>query len=200
MIRKKGKFRSGLNHPLDKPIVLIGLMGAGKTTVGRRLSARLGVDFIDTDSEIEAAAGRTISDIFEEFGEEEFRDGERRVIARLLTETPKILATGGGAYMDPETRVKIKEAAYSIWLKADVELLVERVGRRNTRPLLKTGNPAEILTRLSKERGQIYAEADLTVESGAGPHEKVVDRIITALNEFRSSSKKDQTSSQTESA
>lgn len=169
--------------PTERPIVLVGLMGAGKTTVGRRLAARLGLPFVDADAEIEEAAGRTISEIFEDFGEAEFRDGERRVIARLLDEGPMVLATGGGAFMDAETRREIREKGLSVWLKADVDLLVKRTARRNTRPLLKTGDPAKILTRLAEERYPVYAGADITVESGSGPHEKVVDAILAALEE-----------------
>lgn len=185
MSKKKSKSKIVLDSPLDKPIVLVGLMGAGKTTVGRRLASRLHVAFLDTDAEIEAAADHTIAEIFEKFGEKEFRDGERRVIARLLNEEPKVLATGGGAFIDPETRAHVKQLAYSIWLKADVKLLVERVSRRDTRPLLKKGDPAEILYRLSNERSPLYAEADLIVESDIGPHDNVVDSIIKALNDYR---------------
>lgn len=169
------------NGLIDRPIVLVGLMGAGKTTVGRRLAARLNIPFVDADAEIEAAAGRSISEIFEDFGEAEFREGERRVIARLLDGEPMVLATGGGAYMDPETRAQIKKGAVSIWLKADVALLAERTARRNTRPLLQKGNALETLERLAAERDPVYGEADITVESGQGPHEHVVDAILDAL-------------------
>ena len=167
---------------LDKPVVLVGLMGAGKTTVGRRLAAQLGLGFVDADAEIEAAAGRSINEIFEDFGEAEFRKGERRVITRLLKGKPLVLATGGGAFMDPKTRARIKDIGISVWLKADVPLLVERVRRRNTRPLLKKGNPKDILTKLAAERYPVYAEADITVESGNGPHDDVVKDIILALS------------------
>lgn len=168
---------------LSKPLVLVGLMGAGKTTVGRRLAARLGLPFVDADAEIEAAAGRSISEIFEDFGEAEFRKGERRVITRLLRSRPLVLATGGGAFMDPKTRARIKDIGISIWLKADIPLLVERVGRRNTRPLLKTGDPREILNKLAAERYPVYAEADITVESGGGPHDEVVEAILAVLRD-----------------
>ena len=166
---------------VDRPIVLVGLMGAGKTTVGRRLAARLGLPFVDADAEIEKAAGRTISEIFEDFGEKEFRKGERRVIARLLRGKPIVLATGGGAYMDPRTRDRVRRKAISVWLKADVKLLAKRTAKRDTRPLLKTGDPVSILEKLAAERYPVYAEADVTVESGSGPHADVVSRILDAL-------------------
>lgn len=170
------------NVPLiTRPLVLVGLMGAGKTTVGRRLAARLNIPFVDADAEIEAAAGRSISEIFADFGEAEFRKGEREVIARLLKGTPLVLATGGGAFIDPATRARVKELGCSIWLKAPIELLVERVKRRDTRPLLRSGDPAEILSRLAEARYPAYAEADIVVESGSGPHDVVVDAIIAAL-------------------
>lgn len=169
--------------PVDRPVVLVGLMGAGKTTVGRRLAARLGLPFVDADAEIEKAAGRSISEIFEDFGEKEFRKGERRVIARLLRGKPIVLATGGGAYMDPKTRDRIRRLAISVWLKADVKLLAKRTAKRDTRPLLRTGDPLKILEKLAAERYPVYAEADVTVESGGGPHEQVVARILDALKE-----------------
>ena len=169
---------------ITRSIVLIGLMGAGKTSIGRRLAVRLGLPFADADTEIEIAAGRSVSDIFEEFGEAAFRDGERKVIARLMDETPKILATGGGAFMDAETRTLIREHAISIWLKADITTLVERTSRRNTRPLLQDGNAEETLVRLAEMREPVYAEADLTVESDDGPHEQTVDAIVSALEQY----------------
>lgn len=190
MTSKTPKSKIVLARPLDKPIVLVGLMGAGKTTIGKRLAARLKVAFVDTDAEIEAAAGHTVAEIFEKYGETEFRAGERRVIARLLTKEPQVLATGGGAFIDPETRANVKAAAYSIWLNARIDLLVERVNRRDTRPLLRTGEPAEILARLLAERSPLYAEADLMVESDAGPHDNVVDHIIEALNDYRAAKDK----------
>lgn len=198
MTSKKLKSKIVLSEPLDKPIVLVGLMGAGKTTIGKRLAARLKVNFVDTDAEIEVAAGHTVAEIFEKYGEKEFRDGERRVIARLLTSEPQVLATGGGAFIDPETRANVKAGAYSIWLNAGLDLLVDRVGRRNTRPLLKTGEPRQILDRLLAERGPIYAEADLMIESDSGPHENVVDNIIEALNKYRATPAKPFHSSATE--
>ena len=167
----------------DKTIVLVGLMGAGKTSVGRRLAVRLTRGFVDADSEIEAAAGCTIPEIFERHGEAEFRSGERRVIARLLRGRPKVLATGGGAFMDADTRQRIKARAISVWLRADLELLMARVARRDNRPLLKQGDPREIMERLMAQRYPVYAEADITVESNEGPHDAIVERIIDALRE-----------------
>jgi shikimate kinase len=168
-------------HALGKTLVLIGMMGAGKTSVGRRLAGVLSVPFRDADAEIEAAAGCTITEIFERFGEPEFRTGERKVISRLLLEPPHVLATGGGAFMDSETREKIKESATSVWLKADIELLLERVARKDNRPLLRNTDSREALTRLLHEREPVYAQADITVQSDGGPHEMVVKRILNAL-------------------
>jgi shikimate kinase len=168
---------------LNRTVTLVGMMGAGKSSVGRRLAARLAVPFRDADSEIESAAGCTISEIFERYGEASFRDGERRVIARLLTEAPHVLATGGGAFMDAQTRAAVKELSVSIWIKAPLEVLLQRVKRRDNRPLLKTGDPRETLERLLKEREPQYAEADLTIESEEGPHSLAVDRIIGVLKD-----------------
>jgi len=170
-------------YQLKRTVALVGMMGAGKSSVGRRLAARLGVPFRDADSEIEAAAGCTIAEIFDRFGEQDFRDGERRVIARLLGQPPHVLATGGGAFIDPRTRAEIKAQAVSIWLRASIELLTGRVQRRDTRPLLRQGDPKEILTRLLAEREPIYAEADIQLDSEEGPHAAVVERIIAALGE-----------------
>ena len=168
----------------ERTIVLVGLMGAGKTTVGRRLANALNMPFRDADHEIEKAAGRTVSEIFDEFGEDHFRDGERKVIARLVSGNPCVLATGGGAFMNDETRAVIKSKAISIWLKAELELLFERVMRRDTRPLLRTGDPRDILGRLMDERYPIYADADLVVESGDGPHATVVATVIETLEVY----------------
>jgi shikimate kinase len=168
---------------LKRTVALVGMMGAGKSSVGRRLATRLGVPFRDADTEIEAAAGCTIGEIFDRFGEANFRDGERRVIGRLLAEPPHVLATGGGAFIDPRTRADIKAQAISIWLRASVELLVARVQRRDTRPLLRDGDPHEILTKLLAQREPIYAEADLLLDSEEGPHSAVVERIVAALGE-----------------
>jgi shikimate kinase len=167
---------------LDKTLVLVGMMGAGKTSVGRRLASILGVPFRDADAEIELAAGCTINEIFERFGEPAFRAGERKVIARLLGEPPHVLATGGGAFMDVETRARIRQSAVSIWLKANLELLLERVTRKDTRPLLRNTDNRTALERLLAEREPIYAQADITVESDEGPHDAVVKRILAALD------------------
>lgn len=168
----------------DKTIVMVGLMGAGKTSVGRRLAKRLGLAFVDADTEIEAAAGQSIADIFANHGEAHFRDGERRVIARLLLKKGQVVATGGGAFMDPETRHLISGTAISVWLKAELEVLHNRVSRRNTRPLLNRENPKKTLERLMIERYPVYAEADITVESIDAPHEATVDRIVVALDDY----------------
>ncbi|MDE0200925.1 MAG: shikimate kinase [Rhodospirillaceae bacterium] len=166
---------------IDCSIILVGLMGAGKSAIGRRLASRLGLPFVDADEEIERAAGCSISDIFEIHGEAAFRDGERRVIARLLARPPHVLATGGGAFMDPETRSAIRECGISVWLRADLELLVSRVSRRNDRPLLAGGDPRSILQRLMDERHPIYAESDVVVESRDGPHEQTVEAVLGAV-------------------
>ncbi len=160
----------------DRTIALVGLMGAGKSTVGRRLSQALAMPFRDADSEIEAAAGRSISDIFETFGEEAFRDGERRVIARLLDEPPHVLATGGGAFIDDETRRLINDRAISVWLKADVEVLAKRVARRDTRPLLTGKDPLEVLRAHALARYDVYATAHIVVETGDTAHQTAVER------------------------
>jgi shikimate kinase len=164
-----------------RPIALVGLMGAGKTTVGRRLAARLDLPFVDADAEIETASGLTVSEIFERFGEAHFRDGERRVIARLVDGAPKVIATGGGAFMQADTRALLLERAVTIWLDADVATLVERVRRRNTRPLLKDKDPGEVLTALAAVRNPVYAEAQIRVPSKSSPHGDTVEAIIAAL-------------------
>src|SRR5689334_3312040 len=168
---------------LDKTLVLVGMMGAGKTSVGRRLASTLGVPFRDADAEIELAAGCTINEIFELYGEPAFRAGERKVIARLLAEPPHVLATGGGAFIDQGTRAELKERAVTIWLKAPVELLLARTQRRDTRPLLRDGDPRATLERLLDERAPIYALADFTVDSREGPHTTVVERIVAMVSE-----------------
>lgn len=168
---------------VPKTIVLVGLMGAGKTNIGRRLAQRLGLPFVDADSEIEAAAGETIEEIFERRGEAAFRDGERRVIARLLDGPLHVLATGGGAFLDPDTRRLIRERGVSVWLRADIELLLVRVSRRNNRPLLKQGDHRETLTRLIEQRYPIYAQADITVDTVDGPPEATLERVIASLDQ-----------------
>ncbi|MDB5682671.1 MAG: shikimate kinase [Sphingomonas bacterium] len=165
----------------DRPIVLVGMMGVGKSTVGKRLAARLKVPFVDADHEIERAAGRTIAEIFERFGEPAFRDGERRVIARLIDGRRKVVATGGGAFMQPETRQLILDRATAIWLDADLDVLAERVGRRDGRPLLKGRNPREVLAELAAIRNPIYALAPIHVRSQPLPHEATVETIMKAL-------------------
>jgi shikimate kinase len=164
-----------------RSVVLIGLMGAGKTAVGRRLANRLDLPFIDADTEIEEAAGASISEIFAEHGEAYFRQGERKVIARLLEHGPQVLATGGGAYMNPDTRANIKAHGLSVWLKADIKVLMKRVGRRDNRPLLAAGDPEKVMNKLMEERYPIYAEADVTVESRDVPHDVIVGAVIDAL-------------------
>ncbi len=168
---------------LDRSVILVGMMGAGKTSVGKRLARALSVPFRDADREIEEAAGCTVNEIFERLGEPGFREGERRVITRLLDNPPHILATGGGAFIDPETRASIKKRAVSVWLKADINLLLERVSRKDTRPLLRNTDPRKALEKLIEEREPIYAQADIVVMSDAGPHETVVKRIIDALDQ-----------------
>ena len=166
---------------LSKSVVLVGLMGAGKTCIGIRLAAKLGLPFVDADTEIERAAGCSVSDIFELYGESAFREGERRVIARLLKDPVQVLATGGGAFMDSATRQEISDRAISVWLRADLNLLVSRTGRRADRPLLQDGNRREILARLIKERHPIYAQADVVIDSARESPEVTVDRLIGAL-------------------
>ncbi|MGQ9365613.1 shikimate kinase [Azospirillum sp. ST 5-10] len=169
---------------LPRTVVLVGLMGAGKSAIGRRLAARLGLPFRDADTEIEKAAGCTVEEIFARDGEAAFRTGERKVIARLLAEGPvHVLATGGGAFMDPQTRALVHERAVSVWLKADLDVLLARTARRSNRPLLKQGNPREILERLIAVRYPVYADADLTVVSDEQPLEHTVDRVVGALED-----------------
>lgn len=169
-------------HPaIDRPIVLIGLMGVGKSTVGRRLAKRLDLPFVDADVEIERAAGMSIADIFDRFGEGYFRDGERRVIARLIDGTPKVIATGGGAFINEETRGLILELAIAIWLDASPAVLAERVARRDTRPLLRNRDPLEVLGELARVRNPIYAMAPIHIASHQTPHESTVNAILKAI-------------------
>jgi len=165
-----------------RSVVLIGMMGAGKSTIGRRLSARLRLPFLDADTEIEAAARMSIPDIFEAHGEPHFRNGEARVIARLLDSGPAVLATGGGAFMREDTRGRIAAKAVSIWLKADIDIIMKRVKRRADRPLLQTADPAATVGRLIEEREPVYKNADITISSRDVPHEKIVDECIDALH------------------
>jgi len=170
---------------ISKPVVLVGLMGAGKSTIGRRLASALSVPFVDSDAEIIEAAGCSISDIFEGYGEHIFRDLEQRVILRLMTGLPCVVATGGGAYIQPAIREAIAQKAISVWLKADLPVLLERVSRRDNRPLLKTGDKSEILQKLIDERYHIYAQSDITIDSNMGPHESVVEDIVCALKQWQ---------------
>jgi shikimate kinase len=178
---REGRVRQGLG---TRPIVLIGLMGAGKSTVGRRLAARLGLPFRDADTEIEEAAGMTIPDIFEMYGEAHFRDGERRVIDRLLREGAIVLATGGGAFMDESTRAAVAETGVSVWLKADLDTLMRRVRKRANRPLLQNPDPEGTMRALMDKRYPVYAMADVVVESHDGAHEEVVEAVVAALEAY----------------
>jgi shikimate kinase len=166
---------------LPRTVVLVGLMGAGKSAIGRRLALHLDLPFVDADDEIERAAGCSIAEFFERFGEAEFRNGERRVIARLLEAEPHVLSTGGGAYIDPQTRALMREKALTVWLRADLDVLFDRVKKRTHRPLLQQGNPREILGRLMDQRYPIYAEADLVVESTAQSPDRTTEEVIEAL-------------------
>ncbi|MFC0240357.1 shikimate kinase [Rhodopseudomonas telluris] len=168
----------------ERPVVLVGMMGAGKSTVGRRLALRLGLPFLDADTEIENAAAMTIPEIFETHGEPHFRDGEARVIARLLDGGAKVLATGGGAFMREETRGRIRDKAVSMWLEADADVILRRVKRRADRPLLKTPDPAGTIARLIEERYPVYRAADITIASRDVPHEKIVDECVAALHDY----------------
>ncbi len=172
--------------PFSPPrtVALVGLMGAGKSAIGKRLAQRLGLPFVDADEEIERAAGCSVTEFFERFGETEFRAGERRVIERLLDGPMHVLSTGGGAYMDPKTRALMREKAITVWLRADLDVLFERVKRRGHRPLLRQGDPRDVLARLMQQRYPVYAEADLTVESTAQPAERTTEEVIEALRRF----------------
>jgi shikimate kinase len=169
---------------LDRPVVLVGMMGVGKSTVGRKLATLLNLPFCDADDEIEAAAQMSVSEIFEKFGEAYFRDGERRVIARLIDGGPAVIATGGGAFAQADTRKLILERGIAVWLDADVDTILDRVRRKDTRPLLKNGDPREIVARLKTEREPFYAEAPLHVSSGSGPHSDAVARIVRELDRW----------------
>jgi shikimate kinase len=182
MTRSEQQAMAATGFVPGRTIVLVGLMGAGKTDIGRRLGARLNLPFVDSDFEIEAAAGETIEEIFANRGEQVFRDGERRVIARLLMRPVHVLGTGGGAFMDPLTRRAIACRGVSMWLRADLDVLVARVSRRSNRPLLKQGDPRAVLAELDKRRAPIYAEADVIIDSGDGPPAATVARALAALS------------------
>jgi shikimate kinase len=173
--------------PRDRTVVLVGLMGAGKSSVGRRLAVALNMPFFDADDEVERAAGRSVQEIFADLGEKAFRDGERRVIARLLEGPPHILATGGGAFMNAETRALIADKATSVWLRADIDILARRVGRKGGRPLLKGRDARAVLHALAEERHPVYAQADLTIDSIEGPHTATVKAVVDALREHQTS-------------
>ena len=164
-----------------RSIVMVGMMGAGKSSIGKRLAARLGIPFADADAAIEEAAGMSIADMFVAHGEPSFRSGETRVIARLLENGPQVLATGGGAFVNPETRARIQEKGISVWLKADMEVLLRRVKRRDNRPLLKNDDPETTLTNLLAAREPYYSQANLAVVSRDVPHEIIVEEIVTLL-------------------
>jgi shikimate kinase len=170
---------SSLSVP--RTVALVGLMGAGKSAIGKRLAIRLGLPFVDADDEIERAAGCSIAEFFERFGETEFRAGERRVISRLLAGPPHVLSTGGGAYMDAETRGLMRKHAITVWLRADLDVLHDRVRKRSHRPLLRQGDPKDILARLIDQRYPVYAQADLVVESTAQPPDVTTDQVLDAL-------------------
>jgi shikimate kinase len=173
-----------LGKRLDRPVVLVGLMGVGKSTVGRRLAKRLGLSFVDSDAEIEDASGFPAAEVFERYGERDFRDGERRLVARLIEGSIRVIATGGGAYVDPGTRKLLNERAITIWLDAPVDVLAERTSRRDTRVQLRNGNPKAVLERLSEERRPSYSEAHIHVRSGDGAHRDVVEAIVQALEQY----------------
>lgn len=173
-----------LTDLLDRPIVLVGLMGAGKSTVGRRLARRLGLPFVDSDVAIEEASGSPTAELFERYGEHDFRDGERRLVARLVEGDVRVIATGGGAFNDPRTREILNKRAITIWLDAPVDVLAERTARRNNRPLLHKGDPEQILARLADERRSFYEEAQIHIRStGDGAHHDVVEAIVAALRQ-----------------
>lgn len=173
---------AALARRIDRAVVLVGMMGTGKSSIGRRLAALLHLPFVDADEAIEEAAQLTIAEIFERHGEAQFRDGERRVIARLMDGERKVIATGGGAFVNPETRALILSKAITVWLDADVDTLVERTARKDTRPLLKSGDPREILTRLREERRPAYAEAPIHITSGRGPQSRTVARVLKEID------------------
>jgi shikimate kinase len=169
---------------IDRPIVLVGMMGVGKSSVGKRLATAIHCPFLDADDEIEKSAQMTIPEIFEQYGEDYFRDGERRVIARLIEDdgSHKVIATGGGAFCNAETRALILERAITVWLDSDIDTLVERTSRKDNRPLLRKGNPREILTRLREERRPAYSQAPVQIRSGNGPHQRTVNMVLKGID------------------
>jgi shikimate kinase len=173
-----------LGKRLDRPVVLVGLMGVGKSTVGRRLAQRLGLPFVDSDAAIADAAGLSPAEVFERYGEDDFRDGERRLVARLVEGEIRVIATGGGAYVDPRTRDLLNTRAITVWLDAPVDILAERTSRRDTRAQLRNGDPKATLERLANERRQSYEQAHIHVRSGTGAHRDVVDAIVRALDDY----------------
>jgi shikimate kinase len=177
---------SDLAKRLDRPVVLVGLMGVGKSTVGRRLAKRLGLPFVDSDAEIEDAAGLSAAEVYERYGESDFRDGERRLVARLIEGDVRVIATGGGAYVDPRTRQLLNDRAITVWLDAPVEILTERTSRRDTRAQLRNGDRKATLEKLANERRRSYEEAHIHVKSGDGAHKEVVDSIVDALETYLS--------------
>lgn len=185
-IRLSAREIDELARRVNRPVVLVGMMGVGKSSVGKRLAAALNCPFLDADDEIEKSAQMTIPEIFASFGEDHFRDGERRVIARLIEESggKTVIATGGGAFVNPLTRALILEKAITVWLDSDVDTLVERTARKNNRPLLQQGDPREILTRLREERRPAYSQAPIHVLSGNGPHGRTVARVLKGIGEW----------------
>ena len=175
---------ANVHRRIDRPVVLVGLMGTGKSTVGRKLANMLDKGFVDADEAIEDAAQMSVAEIFAEFGEDYFRDGERRVIARLMSEHDGIIATGGGAFVNAETRKLILENAIAVWIDCNIDVLVERTSRKNTRPLLRNGDPREILTRLHSERAPLYSQAPIHVTSDDGPHHQTAGAIIEAIDRW----------------
>jgi shikimate kinase len=175
---------SGLSERLDRPVVLVGLMGVGKSTVGRRLARRLGLPFVDSDAEIEGASGFSAAEVFERFGEQDYRDGERRLVARLVDGQVRVISTGGGVFVDPRTRELLKTRTVTVWLDAPIDVLAERTGRRNTRPLLRTDDRKATLERIAEQERPAYAEAHIHVRSSDGAHRDVVDSIVKALEDY----------------
>ena len=173
-----------LSERLDRPIVLVGLMGAGKSTVGRRLARHLGLRFVDTDAEIEDATGQPWGELFERYGEADYRDGERRLVARIVDGDVRVISTGGGVFVDPRTRELLNERAITVWLDAPVEVLADRTAKRNTRPLLRSGDARQTLEQLSKDERPCYAQAHIHIKSGDGAHRDVVEAIVQAVDAY----------------